>query len=127
MVSPSGSIFYYSWVIRVKLTTGNDEGISPPILSNRIKTGRKPKEDKLYVWNVNTIDRLLKSPLYKGKRYYQGIDKKEKIETQIPPLIDEITWDNIQTSIQRRVKTGKKRQRKNPYNLYLLKVLCRVF
>jgi len=102
----------------------NDEGISPPILSNRIKTGRKPKEDKLYVWNVNTIDRLLKSPLYKGKRYYHGIDKKEKIETQVPPLIDEITWDNIQTSIQIRVKTGKKRQRKNPYNIYLLKGLC---
>jgi hypothetical protein len=85
---------------------------------------RDTKSKRGRVWTPNGVDRILKSEVYKGTRYYKGTNNEERIETKVPSLISEESWSLLQETTQKRVKTGRKRQRRHPVNTYLLKGLC---
>ncbi len=103
----------------------NDEGVLTPRISLYKKRGKKTPTDKVFLWTPQNVDRIMKSEFYKGDRYYFGKEKKEKVKVSVPPLLTEEEWSLLQTTIEKRVKSGRKKKRHNPDNLYLLKGLCR--
>ena len=105
----------------------NQEGVPTPTQRQYMKLGKElsPLSKRGNLWTYSGVDRILKSPMYRGVRYYRGKNKNEKIETNVPQLIDQESWSLLQETIKNRVKTGRKRQRRNPINHYLLKGLCK--
>ena len=100
----------------------NNEGVPTPRMRLSQEKGRT---NDTSFWKPQTIDRLLKSELYKGIRYYRGKKGEEKTKVSVPPLLTDEEWSILQTTIEKRINSGRKRKRHNPKNVYLLKGLCR--
>ena len=74
----------------------------------------KFKNKNQFIWKQGTIERLLKSPLYKGERHYK------ELTLECPALIDANTWQKVQDNF---IKNRNYSGRNNSKHFYLLKGL----
>jgi DNA invertase Pin-like site-specific DNA recombinase len=68
-----------------------------------------PRRKKPY-WSLGSINKILRNPIYIG--WYDYTDKKmgETVRVETPVLVDRITWDSVQTRI------NKTQERKHQIN-----------
>ncbi len=68
-----------------------------------------------HIWSACTISRILKSPLYKGE-YRYTFDHEEEFIIPVPPLVDEVTWEQAQVQRER----NSRKSARNAKHDYLL-------
>jgi site-specific DNA recombinase len=89
-------------------------------LTNKETGETRLKQQNQFYWKGQTVDAILKNPVYYGYRRY-----KDGLVPHNYPIIDKETWDSIQEAIKKRVKTAIQHQGGKRKYFYLLKGLLR--
>lgn len=74
------------------------------------------KESSEIIWKGNTVLRILRNPIYKGKRLYKGAT------ISAPALISEEEWEQVQANLSRNCNNSP---RNNKQHFYLLRNLVK--
>lgn len=77
-----------------------------------------PRRKKPF-WSLGSINKILRNPIYVG--WYEYTDKKmgETVRVETPVLVDPITWDSVQTRINKTQE--RKHQINRSKHFYLLR------
>lgn len=87
-------------------------------------TGKKNKENKLSLWSVSTVQRILSNTTYMGIHEYgkRSTKRKETIIRNVPPIIPEEIFEQAKLL---RVKNIKMSKRNSPNRNFLLRTLIK--
>ena len=89
-------------------------------LTNKETGETRLKQSNEFYWKAQTVNSILKNPVYYGYRKYKG-----DLIPHNQPIIDKQTWDSIQEAIEKRVRTAIHHRGGKRKHFYLLKGLLR--